>query len=152
MLGCDNLRDFSTEEDECFQGSIVDAEFVRSGNFQAGVELRMVLDIGAFNDVEGTGAYLTTSDELFVNAPVRQMGEIMRDQISLLEFPSGRLRSYLAYTVTTDGQIANVVISLMENSHVEVRIFRADADPDRALFGLFRMTRKQGCGLPQGEE
>jgi len=152
LFGCDNLSDYSTKADECFQGEIVDAEFVRSGDFEAGVELRMTLDVGAFSDIDGIGALISTNDGLFADAPVRQMAEVTRDQLSLIEFPSGRLRSYLAYAMSTDGQIANVVISLMENGHVEVRIFRADNDPSRAIFGLFRLTRKEGCGQPPEAE
>ena len=152
ILGCDNLTDYSTRADECFEGEVVDAEFVRSGDFEAGVELKMTLDVGAFRTIEGTGAFITTTNGLFDGAPVRQMAEVTRDQISLLEFPSGRLRSYLAYAASSDGQIANVVISLMENGHVEVRIFRPDTDPDNALFGVFRLTRKEGCRPPQNAE
>ena len=73
------------------------------------------------------------------------MEELTRDQLSLLSFPSGRLGSYLAYAPASDGQIANVVISLMENGDVEVRIFRPDTHPDRSLFGVFRLTRKKQC-------
>jgi hypothetical protein len=145
LLGCDNLNDYSTKHGECYRGEIVDAKFVRSEHFEAGVTMLLTLDVDAFNDGAGVGAFITTDDGQFAGAAVRQMEELTRDQLSLLSFPSGRVRSYLAFAPASDGRVVNVVVSLMENGDVEVRVFRPEADPDRSLFGVFRLTRKKQC-------
>ncbi len=152
LFGCDNLSDFSTEPGECYSGDIIDAAFVRSGSFDAGVRLTLELDVSALGEAEMAGAWLTTSDGLFSHSPVQQMAALSLDQLSLLSFPSGRIRSYLAYAADTEGVIANVVISLMENGDAEVRIFRPAQTPDDSLFGLFRVTRQTGCGALQTDE
>jgi hypothetical protein len=146
ILGCDGLSDFSTRPGECYSGDIIDAAFVRSGSFEAGVGLTLELDVSALGEAETPGARLTTTDGLFVRSPVKQMAALSLDQLSLLSFPSGRIRSYLAYAPDIHGDIANVVISLMENGDAEVRIFRPAENPEDALFGVFRVTRKAGCG------
>lgn len=146
LVGCDSLTDFSTKAGECYAGDIIDAEFVRSGTFAAGVRLKMELDVDALAEGDEAGAWLTTSDGLFQRSPVKQMTALTLDQLSLLKFPSGRIRNYLAYAPDREGALANVVLSLMENGDAEVRIFRPAADPDAALFGVFRLTRKEGCG------
>jgi hypothetical protein len=145
FFGCDGLSDFSTKPGQCYEGDIIDAEFVRNGSFEAGVRLSLVLDVDALADAEKEGARLTTDDGLFVNAPVRQMESVSLDSLSLLSFPSGRVRNYLAYAPDREGEMANVVISLMENGDVEVRVFRPAQDPDESLFGVFRASRKKGC-------
>jgi hypothetical protein len=146
ISGCDGLSDFSTKPGECYSGDIIDAAFVRNGSFEAGISLTLELDVNALGEAETPGAWLTTTDGLFIRSPVKQMAALSLDQLSLLSFPSGRIRSYLAYAPDANGDIANVVISLMENGDAEVRIFRPSQNPDDSLFGVFRVTRKEGCG------
>lgn len=152
LAGCDGLSDFSTEAGECYEGDIVDAEFARSGSFEAKTTLSLELDVGALGEAEQTGTWITTSDGLFVRAPVKQMRAVSLDTLSLLSFPSGRIKSYLAYAPDVNGELANVVVSLMENGDVEARIFRPSENPDDSLFGLFRVSRKKGCGNPRTDE
>jgi hypothetical protein len=149
--GCDGLNDFSTEAGECYEGDIIDAEFVRSGSFEAGVTLSLSLDVAALDEAETEGAWLTTNDGLFIQAPVKQMRALSLDQLSLLSFPNGRVKSYLAYAPDINGILVNVIISLMENGDVEVRLFRPDPDPEASLFGVFRVTRKKDCPSGSGK-
>ena len=149
-FACDSMSDYSTKSDTCYTGSIIDADFVRLGAFEAGVKMKMSLDVSALAEGNRTGAVITTDDGLFVGAPVKQMLELTRDSLSLLHFPGGRNRNYLAYAPDKDGHVANVVISLMENGDVEVRIFRPTADQSGALFGVFRLVHKEGCTPPEG--
>lgn len=152
MVGtaCDSISDYSTKENTCYAGSIIDADFVRLGAFDAGVKMKMSLDVDALAKGNRTGAVITTDDGLFSDSPVKQMLELTRDSLSLLYFPGGRNRNYLAYAPDKDGNVANVVISLMENGDVEVRIFRATVDQANALFGVFRLVHKENCTPPKG--
>ena len=148
-LGCDSQAEYSTDADSCYIGSIIDADFVRSGSFDANVRISMSLDVNALAAGNKVGAVITTDDGLFKNAPVRQMLELTRDFLSQLQFPGGRTRSFLAYAEDRNGELANVVISLMENGDVEVRIFRPARDPEETLFGVFRAVLKEGCTPPE---
>jgi hypothetical protein len=151
FAGCDSMSDYSTHSNTCYVGNIIDADFVRLGAFEAGLRLKMSLDVSALAKGNKVGAVITTDDGLFVNAPVRQMLELTRDPLSLLHFPGGRTRSYLAYAPDRNANVANVVISLMENGDVEVRIFRPAIIEEDALFGVFRLSLKEGCPPPKFE-
>ncbi len=160
-LGCNSVGDFSTGPDECYEGPIVTADYVRSSSLSVLTTLTLTLNTGALSecridaeseDAESSicepGAHITTNDEprTFDNAPVRAIKQVPHDSISLLQFPGGRIRNYVAYAYPTEGPAATVVISLMENDEVEVRIMRPpgyEEFPD--LFGVFRLVRKEGC-------
>lgn len=149
-IACDSMSDYSTKDDTCYAGSIIDADFVRLGAFNAGVKMKMSLDVNALAKGNRTGAIISTDDGLFSGSPVKQMLELTRDSLSLLHFPGGRNRNYLAYAPDKDGNVANVIISLMENGDVEVRIFRPTIDQADALFGVFRLVHKEKCTPPKG--
>ena len=146
--GCENLSEYSTDAGSCYVGDIIDADFVRSGAFDAKVHITMSLDVDALSSGAANGAVITTSDRQFVNAPVRQMLELTRDSLSLLDFPGGRVRSYLAFAPDTAGRMVNVVISLMENGNIETRIFRPSLSESDALFGVFRLEKNELCKGP----
>ncbi len=151
-VGCDNLSDYSTRKGSCYIGSIVDADFVRSGPFSADVRLKMSLDVDILAQGNKVGAILSTSDGLFDGAPVKLMVEVTRDSISMINFPGGRVRSYLAYAPDFSGRISNVVISLMENGDVETRIFRPSLISVDSLFGVFRLELNDNCDVPVEKE
>lgn len=148
QIGCDNLSDYSTRDGSCYIGNIIDADFVRAGAFDAKVRLTMSLDVDALSSGRDNGAVITTSDRLFDGAPVKQMIEMTRDSLSLLDFPGGRVKSFLAFAPDTEGNVANVVISLMENGDVETRIFRPSLSADHILFGVFRLEKNEFCNVP----
>jgi hypothetical protein len=151
-VACDNLSDYSTKEGSCYIGNIIDADFVRSGSFTASVRLTMSLDVDALAQGGKDGAVLTTSDGLFDGSPVRMMLEVTRDSLSTIDFPGGRVRSYLAYAPDSSGLVSNVVISLMENGDVETRIFRPGLSSRESLFGVFRLERNEICNAPVVKE
>jgi hypothetical protein len=152
LTSCENLSDYSTQDGSCYVGNIIDADFVRAGAFDAKVRLTMSLDVDALSGGKENGAVITTSDGLFNSAPVKQMIEMTRDSLSLLDFPGGRVKSYLAYAPDAAGRVVNVVISLMENGDVETRIFRPSLTPDDALFGVFRLEKNEFCNAPEAKE
>ncbi len=150
VLGCDDVGDFSTKSGECYRGEIGRAEYVRSESFQPDSELTLVLDADALGR-GSIGTTISTNNGIFDKTPVTQMAELSHDSLSMLQFPGGRVHNYLAYARPDSGSPATVVISLMENKEVEVRILRPDLEPedqeDTALFGIFKLVRKEGCGI-----
>jgi hypothetical protein len=152
QVACDNLSDYSTRDGSCYVGNIIDADFVRSGAFGADVRLTMSLDVDSLAQGNKEGAIISTSDGLFDGAPVKSMLEVTRDSLSLLDFPGGRVKSYLAYAPDASGRVSNVIISLMENGDVETRIFRPSLTPSDTLFGVFRLERNDFCDAPRLKE
>lgn len=153
-LSCTDVQDYSTDPGECYQGPIIEAQFVRSG-FEPGVVVWLSLDTDAFarGDIAG---HLTSNDGRFSSTPFRQMPQIAHDSLSMLHFPGGRLRNYLAHSVTEDKVGVFLVISLMENEDVELRVIRPSwPEPESGkeeaigggLFGVFRLVRASSCGI-----
>lgn len=158
VIGCTSYNDYSTDPDECYYGEIIEA--VRSGAFSKDVKMTLGLDVNALGSGE-KGAWITTSDGKFKGSPARQLEELIRDPLSMLHFPGGRIRSYFAYAPGTDGSIATIIISLMEDESVEVRIIRPELEPDGgvpdggvdgSLFGVFRLIRVDDCAAPRLQE
>ncbi len=145
---CTNVGDFSTIEDECYEGQIVGVQYVRSKTLDAETVMTMTLDSDALGQ-GNEGATITTDDGTFNNSKVSQMEQLTHDSLSMLQFPGGRVRNYLAYTQPTIGPPATIIISLMENDEVEVRVMRPDFNDndneDSTLFGVFRLVRKELC-------
>jgi hypothetical protein len=144
---CTNVGEYSTSLGECYDGSIIDAAFVREG-FGTGVKISLTLDVDAL----GRGAYdagrLNTSDGTFRDARLSQMDTLEHDTLSLLQFPGGRVRNYLAYATPAAGPAALVVVSLMEDGTVEVRVMRPKQDEDATsepLYGVFKRTLLDDC-------
>lgn len=161
ICGCTSVGDFSTGPGECYEGPIVGADYVRSSSLDEDLSLTLTLDAAALLECEldedsndsataecREGARITTSDDpkTFDGAPVRPIKQIPHDSLSLLQFPGGRIRNFVAYVSPTLGPPAMTVLSLMENDEVEVRIIRPPgSDGYEALFGVFRLVRKEGC-------
>ncbi len=108
----------------------------------------MILDTGALGSGE-PGTTISTSEYVFYDSDVIQMDQLSHDSLSMFQFPTGRVRNYLAYAQPVSGSPATVIVSLMENLDVEVRILRPDEDPDdgedTSLFGVYRLIRKKDC-------
>lgn len=149
-FSCTSIGEFNTDTGECYVGKIAGADYVRSGTFDNNVGLTLTLDIDTLisGDQQGGGT-ITTDDGRFSEAPITQLQQLSHDSLSLLQFPGGRIRNFLAFASPTDGGPATVVISLMENDAVEVRILRPDPELDdgldEALFGVFRLLRRDDC-------
>ena len=147
--GCVDEDAFTTGRGECFRGGIVGADFVREG-FDAGVSAMLTVDVRALTAGAVDAGRLWTTDRRFDGAPVSQMTQVSNDVISLLDFPGGRLRNYLAHATPADGGPASLVISLMENDKLELRVIRPPAGEGQsppALFGIFRMALDEKCAL-----
>lgn len=167
--GCKDVSSFSTSPDESFCGNIVQGAFVRSG-FSPAVQMRLRLDAKALQSQPGT---LSTSDGLFVEAPLQVVPQLFHDPLSTLQFGEGRQRNLLYVAEPSGlGPAVTVVISLMEGGQVEVRLLRGappaqltDLDggttpsvseaeqkssesANQPLFGVFPLVRRQGdCGF-----
>jgi len=149
-VGCTDIGSYSTELGECYRGDIVAAEFVRTG-FEQDVQLSLTLDTSALSEGRGRAGEIWTSDGRFAGATVSQMEQLAHDNLSLFQFPGGRIRNYLAHATPTDGPPAAIVISLMEDGKVEARVIRAAIESDRSvvpLFGIFRLSLDEQCNLP----
>ncbi|MBW2276790.1 MAG: hypothetical protein JRF63_04815 [Deltaproteobacteria bacterium] len=149
-VGCTDIGSFSTDFGECYRGNVVAAEFVRSG-FDQNVQLSLTLDVSALSEGRGRAGEIWTSDGRFNGSTVSQMEQLAHDNISLFQFPGGRIRNYLAHATPSDDTPAAIVISLMENDKVEVRVIRAAIESDRSivpLFGVFRLSLDEQCNLP----
>lgn len=145
VVACTDLNDFSTGEGKLYRGSIIQGKFVRNG-FDISTEIELTFRVDRVDqkpDSQGIGGpgILRTSDGQFKDAPLEPIAELPHDQLSKLDFPGGRLRSYLFFARTSGAgdEEALVVISLMEDSSVEVRILRGGEKP---LFGVFKVDKK----------
>jgi hypothetical protein len=142
------VSDFSTEAGECYQGAIVRDEFVRAG-FLPDTQLWLTLDTKALLEAAPAAIVMSTSDGIFNASVAHALPQLRHDALSLLDFPGGRVRNFLAYAQAVQGPKATMVLSLMENGRVEVRVLRPDEDPedgrDDALFGVFRLDLDDGC-------
>lgn len=149
LAGCRSLDRFDTGEDGAYCGSIVDSPFTRRG-FDAGLQMRLTLDIEALRSDPGT---LTTSDAAeglcapeptFNQAKLHVTEELFADPLSLLEFGSTRDHNFLAWVDTTCQGSALAVISLMKTGDVEVRLLRRGLSPDAETpgdFSVFQLVR-----------
>lgn len=150
--GCADEDAFTTGSGECFRGGIVGADFVREG-FGAEVAATLTINVRQLSSGAAEAGRLWTADGLFEGAAVSQMRQVSNDTISLLQFPGGRLRNYLAHATPEDGTPASLVISLMENDKVELRVIRppaGEAGSPPALFGVFSLSRDDRCALAGG--
>ncbi len=152
LAGCTSVGEYTTGLGECYQGDIVvvDAAYQMQEDVALGVgsSLVMTLDTEALERGD-PGTMITTSNLLFAKADVIQMYQLNYDLLSMFQFPTGRVRNYLAYAEPTSGSPATVIVSLMENLEVEVRILRPDEDPldeeDTSIFGVYRLTLRKDC-------
>jgi hypothetical protein len=158
ISACTNVGDYSSFPGECYEGTILPDPAVRQG-FAQGVRLTLTLDVnalakGSANPIDalppGTtaAAELTTSDGRFVKTPVNQMSQVPYDALSQLQFLGGRVRNFLAFAALQQG-IVTVVVSLMENEEIEVRLLKPPLSNSSALFGVFRLNRKDTCASPK---
>jgi len=142
---CTELGQFSTDAEHVYRGSVITGKFIRSG-FHSDVELEMTFHVDQVEmqpDQYGMGGpgILRTTDGLFDNSALEPIPEFSHDQLSNLDFPNGRLRSYMFFCRPGGSaqDMALVIVSLMEDEKVEVRIMRGGDEP---LYGVFRLGRE----------
>ncbi len=148
LCACDDLSGFSTGETEIYSGEVLDADIVRRG-FEPGTGMEMTFDVALVNGDEehvGPGTITTVppgdADPLFQEADLLPITSIVHDQLSGLDFPTGRLKNYLFYAAPSGpyaGHLALVVVSLLSDGDVEVRIILGPED----LYGIFILEKIQ---------
>ncbi len=152
VMGCRDLSRFSTAGGGSYQGAIATGAFVRSG-FPGDTKVCMTLDTDHLEDSPGA---ISTSDGRFTADALRPIPELFHDPLSSLSFGEGRVKNvvYVARPTgdTADKSDVTVVISLLQSSDVEVRMFRSapmdgDAGPEPAarLFGVFALSKGTGA-------
>ena len=147
-LGCRDLSRFSTTGGGTYEGAIATGAFVRSG-FPGDTKVCMTLDTDHLQDSPGT---LSTSDGRFKSEALRPIPELFHDPLSTLNFGEGRVKNFVYVARPTgdalDRSDVTVVLSLLQSSDIEVRIFRsapmdgdAGTEPAARLFGVFALSK-----------
>jgi hypothetical protein len=165
LSGCRNLERFDTKSGVAYCGSMVSAGFVRGGllpkNVRPSLNMRLTLDTSQLAALPGrvstddTVRGLCAPAPLFQDAPLRSIEQVANDDLSLLEFGSGRELNFLAWVDSSCTQTMLAVVSLMRDDSVELRLLKpapesgspelAHAEPG---FGIFRLHQQQGdCGF-----
>jgi hypothetical protein len=155
LVACRDLSGFTTSPNDRYEGTVVDADFVRAG-VDTGTLLCLTIDADHLQDAPGA---LSTSDGRFHAVPLRPIPQIWHDPLSTLTFGEGRLQN-LVYVVTAttsfgDGQGDDVfvVVSLMQSGGVEARLMRGapavvsdGGAPAVAsnVFAVFPLSRRKG--------
>jgi hypothetical protein len=146
VVGCSDLDDFSTRQDEVWRGRIVQADFVRRG-----FDELPTLELGPLDLSNATSApgRITTSDGTFDHAALLPIAALPHDALGGLEFGVGRLRNYMFMVNVSAGprqdQQALAVLSLLDDDSIELRIIlgtgaRAEAGD---LYGVFPLTKQK---------
>lgn len=148
LCACDDLSGFTTSETEIYSGEVLDADIVRKG-FEPGTSMEMTFDVALVNGDEthlGPGTITTIppgeAEGLFNGADLLPISSVKHDQLSGLDFPTGRLKNYLFYAEPSGpytGHMALVVVSLLSDGDVEVRIILGPED----LYGIFTLEKVQ---------
>ncbi len=154
-MGCRDLSRFSTSGGGSYQGAIATGAFVRSG-FPGDTKVCLTLDTDHLQDSPGV---ISTSDGRFRAEPLRPIPELFHDPLSTLNFGEGRVKNFV-YVARPNGDgndksDATVVVSLLQSSDIEVRMFRSapmdgDGGTEAAsrLFGVFALTKgDQSCSF-----
>lgn len=155
LASCRELDQFTTNGDH-FEGTIVAADFVRTG-IAPGTTMCLSFDAA---QIQASPGSLSTSDGTFQQAPMRPLPQLQNDPLSLYTFGEGRIKNlvYAAHASVADGG-AGVVpdpllfVSLLQNDDIELRVVRSapelgDAAPPPGagapVFALFPLSRKPG--------
>ncbi|MCL2777660.1 MAG: hypothetical protein FWD73_06620 [Polyangiaceae bacterium] len=139
-----------------FQGPIVQGSFVRAG-LADDVRMCITLDADHLQDAPG---FVSTSDGLFAQTPLRPIPQLWHDPLSTLSFGEGRENNLIYAATPTSGPAdIMVIVSLMQSTGVEVRLLRgAPGSPEPSevegganepLFGVFALSKEQvPCSTP----
>lgn len=156
LSACRDLSKFSSHGDR-FEGAVTAGDFVRSG-IATNTNMCVTLDADHLQDAPGS---LSTSDGRFKATPMRPIPQIWHDPLSTLQFGDDNRVENLVYAVTplvgdagvAEAQDVFVVVSLIENRHIEVRLLRGAPQSDAGatppgvastMFGVFRLERQEG--------
>lgn len=152
VCGCRDVSRFSTSGGGTYQGAIATGAFVRTG-FPGDTKVCMTLDTDHLQDNPGV---ISTSDGRFRADALRPIPELLHDPLSTLNFGEGRVKNFVYVARPTgdgtDKSDAMVVISLLQSTDIEVRMFRSapmdgdgGAEPAARLFGVFALSKGDGA-------
>jgi hypothetical protein len=146
LTACSDLDRYATRQDEVWRGNVVESKYVLRG-FAAGTSLELApLDLS--NTTSGPGR-MTTSDGTFEEAALLPIAAAAYDALGEVDLGEGRGRSYPFFALVSSGphvgEMALVVLSLLEDETLEIRVVRGTgADPDGDdLYGIFPLTRQK---------
>jgi hypothetical protein len=159
--GCRSLDRFDTSPGTAYCGRLVSAEFVRGGLLPLDtgpmLNMRMTLDTSQLDGVPGVIATddavrgLCTPLPLFQDAELRGVEQVAHDDLSLLEFGTGREHNFVAYVDSTCQGSMVTIVSLMKDDSVELRVLkpgrmrRAEGEPlIEPGFGIFKLRQQRG--------
>jgi hypothetical protein len=149
LAACSDLDRYATRQDEVWRGVVVESRYVLRG-FAPGTTLDLApLDLS--NSTSGPGR-ITTSDGAFDEAALLPIAAAAYDALGEMDLGEGRGRSYPFFALVSSGahagEMALVVLSLLEDETLELRIVRGTgADPDGDdLYGIFPLTRQKRDG------
>lgn len=164
-LGCTDFQHFSTGQGEAYCGSVTLAGSFRTG-LSPRVQMRLELDASAL-DGAGTPGTISTFEtagpgaprRMLTRAALRRLPAMDNDPLSRPDFGDGRIRNWIFAVSPVDPAAESLlaVLSLRADDTVEVRLLRpgkapqgdaAVAEGQRAIFGIFPLTRQVGtCGF-----
>jgi hypothetical protein len=143
---CEDLSSFSTAQNEVYRGSIIQPEEVRKG-FGKFSQMELTLNVDSIEASPGILKVESQEDAgqketIFDDVSLRPIPSLRYDALSSLDFPTGRLKSYILNAPVSNerfpGADAMVILSLMSDGKVEVRVISGQ---DR-LFGIFSLTKE----------
>jgi hypothetical protein len=130
--GCVDVRDFEGD----WVGPVIEEEAIRAG-FLADVRAAP-LHLSEVK-LQSLNAVLTTTDGMFQQTPLQRVEKSAGDTLHGPLSEADPLRSYLHFArpaTNSDAPAAYVLISLFQDDHVELRIFR-----ENDLYGVFDLER-----------
>lgn len=151
---CTDVSRFDTGKNDAYCGTIVSAPFVREG-FSRLIQAELHIDTSALNSQPGK---LTSHRDdkpcngkrLFDGAPLRAPVKLESDALSQLQFGDDRELNWMSWVRSSCDETYLAVVSLMQDSSVELRLLRSPTDPDvpeTGALGIFTLERnKRGCG------
>lgn len=163
LVGCEDLRHFSTRADEAYCGAITLGSAFRTG-LSPRVQMRLEIDADKLDAPEGPGLVWTfeaasqdhEERRLLDGAKLRPIPPLAHDPLSHFEMGDGRERNAVYAVSPSDPGAESLVafLSLRSDDGVEVRLLRAGSDAKdvddgrRPIFGMFSLVRREGkCGF-----
>jgi hypothetical protein len=164
--GCRDLERFDTAGDAQYCGGLLAPGFASTGLAESGNQsTRLRLGVTLSTKTLATRPGLLESNDagfgicapkrLFDRAPLRTVEQALHDEISALQIGEGHEEDVLTWVDSTCSGSMLAVLSLVQDGHVEVRLFRPNPEPladtpvtESPGFGVFSLEREdRGCGF-----
>lgn len=163
-MGCRDLSRFDTNGDAEYCGGLLAPGFASTGLASSGNQsARLRLGLTLSSKTLATRPGLLTSNDaefgicspqpLFDEAPLRTIEQALHDDIATMQLGEGHEEDVLTWVDSTCSGSMLAILSLIQDGHVEVRVFRPG--PEAAAnatitespgFGVFCLEREDsGC-------